>query len=468
MTTRITTQTLNVHIVNRLSAASSTDILVATNLLPGQEFPDSSDPLHPSVNEVVFNQSALASNRILMQDIVLPQIFINIGPKDDDRWIFDYQIYFYFTSLSRPDDWWTAVSGTSGIILDQDNHKYADVYNGASFPTMDPLGKAKLSAVPAGYPVPTGYTDPNPKKIYISYLQKKLADFINNRQGVGSQYPPLRKIRLDNVGRLNEDTLPESYYDLQSIVANPPAPGTLSPAGSNEPVTYNPGPSSLGQLYNSSFGDIYLNNINSQTLQVTVDPTSPNPLIVEVDFDCSGPNEIIGGSSVSTEGRDLASFTIKIHLTLTWDQTRNCVDLMSWVPEILKGGSEADALKGQVIDVRLTGGGLVQDGFRDNIFKTLSQPASAFDSLTVRDHLNSTVNSWLLGGALASDQDVNGINCPNGCAVAGHDTIEQTTLKASTSPFASTDPATSSFPRPPPTGRRLTSPRARWPISTTS
>ena len=176
--------TLNVHIVNRLSAASSTDILVATNLLPGQEFKDSSDPFHPSVNEVVFNQSALASNRILMQDIVLPQIFINIGPKDDDRWIFDYQIYFYFTSPSRPKDWWTAVSGTSGIILDQDNHKYADVYNGGSFPTMDPLGPATLSAVPAGYPVPTGYTDPNPKKIYISYLQKKLDDFINNRQGV--------------------------------------------------------------------------------------------------------------------------------------------------------------------------------------------------------------------------------------------------------------------------------------------
>ena len=127
---------------------------------------------------------------------------------------------------------------------------------------------------------------------------------------------------------------------------------------------------------------------------------------------------------MSTDGRDLASFTIKIHLTLTWDQTRNCVDLLSWVPEILKGGSEADALKGQVIDVRLTGGGLVQDGFRDNIFKTLSQPASAFDSLTVRDHLNSTVNSWLLGGALASDQDVNGINYPNGCAVTGQVTIE--------------------------------------------
>jgi hypothetical protein len=416
--------TLNVHIVNRLSAASSTDILVATNLLPGQEFKDSSDPFHPSVNEVVFNQSALASNRILMRDIVLPQIFINIGPKDDDRWIFDYQIYFYFTSPSRPKDWWTAVSGTSGIILDQDNHKYADVYNGGSFPTMDPLGPANLSAVPAGYPVPTGYTDPNPKKIYISYLQKKLDDFINNRQGAGSQYPPLRKIRLDNVGRLNEDTLPESYYDLQSIVANPPAPGTPSPAGSNEPFTYNPGPSSLGQLYHSSFGDIYLNNINSQTLKATVDPTSPTPLVLEVDFDCSVPNEIVGGSSVTFEGRDLTSFTIKIHLTLTWDQTRNCVDLMSWVPEILKDTSGSDALKGQVIDVRLTGGGKVQDGFRDAIFDKLSQPASAFDSLTVREHLNSTVNSWLLGGALASDQDVNGINYPNGCTVTGQVTVE--------------------------------------------
>ena len=232
--------TLNVHIVNRLNGASSQDILVATNILPGQELPA------PSTQGIIFPQSELSP--ILMQDIVLPQIFIDIGA-GEDRWIFDYQIYFYFTSPSDSTNWWTAVSETSGIILDQDNPKYADAYNGAPFPTVAPLGPAKLSPVPAGYPAPTSYSGSNPKKIYISYLQKKLDDLINNRQA-----DPLYRIHLDNAGRFNEATLPESYYDLQSITADPPAPGTLSLPRYTEPVIYPPSPSSLGQLYKGSLG----------------------------------------------------------------------------------------------------------------------------------------------------------------------------------------------------------------------
>ena len=82
-----------------------------------------------------------------------------------------------------------------------------------------------------------------------------------------------------------------------------------------------------------------------------------------------------------------------------------------------------DMLKGQVIDVRLTGGGLLEDGIRDNIFSTLITK-SPFDSLTPLDHLNSTVNSWLLGGALASDKDVNDENYSNGVAVTADVSIE--------------------------------------------
>ncbi len=436
--------TLNVHIVNRLNATSSQDILVASNILPGQEFSD------PSTHEVTFPPAAGLSP-ILMQDIVLPQIFIDIGA-GEDRWIFDYKIYFYFTSPTNSKKWWTAVSETDGIILDQDNHKYADVYNGDSFPTVDPLGQPELSPIPANYPVPTSYTAANPKKIYISYLQKKLDDFINSRQA-----NPLYKIRLDNSGRFNSDTLPESYYDLQSITADPPAPGTLSQPGYNEPTAWVPSPTSLGQLYKLSVFDIYFNNINSQTLKASVDPTSPTPLCIEVDFDCSGTNQIVGGSSVSTEGATLTSFTITLHLTLTWEgskglapgQTpRNCVDLMSWAPEILnltatpagpnevnitgqflgKPVNATDAslaayqakLKGQVIDVRMSADGLVEDALRDKIFDKLTNPPSGFDILTLREQLNSTVNSWLLGGTLASDVselDANRGNYPNGAAV---------------------------------------------------
>lgn len=441
--------TLNVHIVNRLNATTSQDILVATNILPGQAF------AAPSTQGIIFPQTDDAGNLlswpvspILMQDIVLPQIFIDIGA-GQDGWTFDYQIYFYFTSPTNKQKWWTAVSETSGIILDQNNAKYADIYNGSPFPTVDPLGQANLSPVPVGYPAPTGYSGSNPKKIYISYLQKKLDDLINNRQA-----DPLYRIRLDNADRFNEDTLPENYYDLQSITANPPAPGTLSQPGSKEGFIYPPSPSSLGQSYHWSFGDFYFNNINSQTLKAAVDPASLTPLSIELAFDCSGTNQIVGGSSVSPEGRTLTSFTITLHLTLVWDQTRKCVDLMSWVPEILNLKAEppiasagqlvtitgqflgkpvnatatslADyqaTLRGQVIDVRLTGGGLLEDGIRDNIFNALIKK-SPFDNLTPLDHLNSTVNSWLLGGALASDKDVNDENYSNGVAVTADVSIE--------------------------------------------
>ncbi len=409
---------LNIHIVNRLSDTASQDIAIGTNLLSGQEFTEK------SVHEIVFapGQHPLAPNPIRLQDMVLPQIFINIGQSGSDQWIFDYQIYLYFVSPSSPANWWTGFSQTNGIVLDQDYHKHAGLYQGEPFPTVAPLLKTSLNPVPAGYPVPTSYDDSKPKKIYLSFLQKKLDDVINNRQGLPGQYPPIRTLRLDNVGRLNEDTLPESYYDVLSIQADPPAPGTLSPAGFNEPVAYSDAPTSINQQYHSSFGDFYLNNIKSQRITASLDRTSATPLTLEIDFDCSGPNEIIGGSSVSTIGRDLTSFTIKLHLTLDWDQTNNRVDILSWVPGIVNGTSP-DSLKGQMIDVRLTGGGALEDGFRDNIFSALSDP-SPYDGMTLRDRLNSTVNSWLLGGALASDRDINLNKYQNACAVTGRVSIE--------------------------------------------
>ncbi len=129
-----------------------------------------------------------------------------------------------------------------------------------------------LSLVPPEYPVPTSYSGNSPKKIYVSFLQKKLDDLINNRQA-----DPLYRVRLHNTGRFNDDTLPESYYDLQSINADPPAPGTPCPPGYNEPVNWPSSPSSLGQEYHSSFGDFYFDNLNSQTLKVNLDTTSPTP-----------------------------------------------------------------------------------------------------------------------------------------------------------------------------------------------
>jgi len=153
---------LNVHIVNRLSASSSQDIAIGLDLMKGEEFPD------PSTKTIEFSSAALplASNSIRLQDIVLPVVFINIAQGGSDRWIFDYQIIFTFSNGQ------TFSSQTSGIILDQDNHKYKGVYQGKPFPTVTPPGKPQPNV--ADHRTLT-------KVLSLSFLQKKLDEFINQR-----------------------------------------------------------------------------------------------------------------------------------------------------------------------------------------------------------------------------------------------------------------------------------------------
>ena len=425
---------LNIHVVNRLGPSSSQEIAIGNDVLHGQEFKD------PSLNTVIFGAGGLplASNSIRLSAIVLPQVFINIVPNDDDTWKFDYRVHYTFSNGQ------TFITETDGVILDQDFHKHASFYQGGSFPTVTPPGRPRL------YPVPGGS---GTQQISLAYLQKKLADFINNRQGTGSQLPPIRKVRLHNTGSFG--VLPESYYDVQAIEADPAAPGTLSPPGSNEPVRWDSSPTSLGQQRHT-FGDFYFNNINSNKLTANVDGASPTPITVEVDFDCSGTNQIVGGSSDSFAGMTLKSFSVIVKLTLTWDQTSHRVDLMSWIAEMNNWKVTASAqdliqvtgqflgksfsqsfdseaafqtfqsdLIGDVIDVRIVSssafdpGGTFQKDARSQIYQTLAKPASAFDPATLRDHLNSTANSWLVGGVLASDTDAEGNPYSNGCMVTG-------------------------------------------------
>jgi phospholipase C len=420
---------LNVHLVNRLGPSSSQDIAIGDDLLHGQEFPD------PSLKTVIFGAGGLplASNSIGLSAIVLPQIFINIVPNGNDTWKFDYRVYYTFSNGQ------TFITETDGVILDQKFHKHAGFYQGGSFPTVTPPGRPQL------YPVPA---NAGAKQISLAYLQKKLDDFINNRQST-----PIRKVYLHNTGSFG--VLPESYYDVQSIEANPAAPGTLSPPGNNEPVRWDSSPTSLGQQRHT-FGDFYFNNILSNKLTVNVDGTSPTPIAIELDFDCSGKNQIVGGSWDSLAGMTLKSFSIIVRLTLAWDQTNHRVDLMNWIAEMshwkitptapagsfqLTGqflgqpisqnfASVAEFedyqsnLIGQVIDVRIVSesafdfGGSFQKNARAEIFQQLSSAPSAFDpTVTLRDQLNSTANSWLLGGVLASDADAEGNPYANGCTV---------------------------------------------------
>jgi hypothetical protein len=233
---------VNVHIVNRLSATASQDIAIGLNLLAGQEF-------HDPLTHWVFFPSAqlrLASNNIKMQDIVLPVVFINIVPNDDDEWIFDLEVTYSFSDSRN------FTSRTSGIILNQNYHKCECVYQGPSFPVVQALPKPTLTGpainhnVPLGFP--TTWVNTTPKVIPLSFLRAKLVEFFNNRLGVGSEDPPVAYIELNNAGVFGT-TSPESYYDLQTIVANPPPPpGTLSPPGFEEGITYVSNPKSLGPL----------------------------------------------------------------------------------------------------------------------------------------------------------------------------------------------------------------------------
>ena len=75
---------LNIHVVNRLGPSSSQEIAIGNDVLHGQEFKD------PSLNTVIFGACGLplASNSIRLSAIVLPQVFINIVPNDDDTCMF--------------------------------------------------------------------------------------------------------------------------------------------------------------------------------------------------------------------------------------------------------------------------------------------------------------------------------------------------------------------------------------------
>ena len=397
---------LNVHIVNRLNASTSQDIAIGLDIFSGQEFQD------PSYMRYTWsaNTNALAANTILLRDMILPVINIIISPNGNDRWIFDYRITFEFTNI-QSDGFKTVQSfssSTGGIILDQDNNKYSGVYQGRPFPTLTPPTAPPLTAHPL--------TIQN-KIISLAFLQQKLDQFVNQRQGIGTQDPPMVKLRLHNTGKFWGDTLPESYFDLQSINAI---------CGG---VEYISSPSSLGQLTGTlGIGDLYLDDINSKSITVNIDTTQPAPIIVEIDFETDGPNETIGGLG----GMNFTHFSIVLKLTIHFDAVNHKIDVMSWIDDIeglaytpagnnnyrVTGnflGAPIDAITASpdsfksdiinnVIDVSVTAGtfelgGTFQKAFRGKIYDKLKD-TNQFTKRTIRDSVNSSINSLILGGII--------------------------------------------------------------------
>ncbi|MGI8329326.1 alkaline phosphatase family protein [Actinomadura scrupuli] len=426
---------LDVRIVNRLNATSAQDIAVGLNLFPDQEFPDGGPVKSVSWPS---DDGTLTLPEIPLADMVLPEVDITIDPNGNDRWIFDYRVTFEFAD---PADFAAKrsvySSRTGGVILSQNINRHVGVYQGPSFPTVAARPAPPLADRPADQITRV-------KSIPLALVRQKFDEFVNDRNDTDdSPHPPFRKIRLDNTGLYNEDTLPESYLDVRSII-------TAARGG----VDYVSSPTSLGQL--TAFfglGDLYLRDINSATLGITADPARPAPFSFTVDFETEGSHETTG-ALFST--MDFLEFSLTLNLTLALGSTvdesgteRTVVDMLHWVTEMqeLEATKEIDHIDetanltffrytgtflGQPVDLvsassayglfiedvvkvhlvtssRFDPGGFFRQDARDKIFENLTKP-DKITGRSPRDDINSSVTSFLLGGTADDARDVDGNN----------------------------------------------------------
>jgi phospholipase C len=423
---------LDIHVVNRLSATAVQDIAVGLDLFAGEEFPDAGAKSPLSVKKYSWSSSppdgALASDAIRLADIVLPLVYIVITPTGNDRWMFDFRVTFEFTDpLNYHGKRHVFTSRTNGVVLTQDNTKYEGVYQGRPFPTVSPATAPPLTYRPVDHTLVR-------KLIPLPFLQRKFDEFINLRNGsLTDPNPPVRHVRLDNAGRFNEDTTPESFLDLQSLVAGK---GTLN---------FVSNPSSLGQFTEGPLG-FFTRDINSITLNLTVDAEGITPLRLNVVFETGGPQEI---GAVDSPDIDIVRFAISLGLTLdralTIDHSGHeitVVDLFSWVDELpaIKVTVEVDPSDGQqknhftgtwlhrpldlwtladsdtVLNLLLSEvlrvdlatsssldpGDLIHDKILSSLRGKLTDP-DVLTKKTARDAVNSQVTTWLLGG-VADDE----------------------------------------------------------------
>ncbi len=416
---------LNVHIVNRLGATSAQDYAIGLDLFSGVEFAPNS--IHSFSWSDIEGDGALAAAGIRLADVVLPVVYLVIDPNGHDRWKFDHRVTYEFTDPhSVTGKTLLFSSRTNGVVLDQDNSKHEGVYQGSPFPTVTPPTAPVLTSRPVDHVT-------TPKMISIPFLQRKLDEFVSSRTGsITDPNPPLIRLRLHNAGLYTEDTTPESYADVQSLVAGD---GTLN---------YLSSPSGLGQF------DFHyrLQDINSSSVTLSIDPSSVTPLTATVAFESDGPTEL---ASTEVKDIDFLRFILTLRLTLDlarttddFGNTRTLVDLMSWVAEveemrqtmqtIQSGGSTTYHWKGtflhqpvdfvtpatpgdvvtdfaeQVIQVSLTTGDAIdpQRFIRRTMVQKIYDRLRSADTLTgrtTRDGINAQVTSLLLGGIADDDKN---------------------------------------------------------------
>jgi phospholipase C len=410
--------TLSVHIVNRISATESQNISVATDVAHGETFDDSTDDGGKPYRRI---DLPLASQSIYLRDMVLPVAYINIAA-GEDQWIFDYRVTLFFGG--QPHSW-----TVSGVVLDQDHHKHMGVYSGRPFPTL---------FYPMAPIMADGQARTPTKEVSLAFVAKKLDELFNSRQ-VASAPNPLVKVRLFSSQEFGDQN-PPSYSDLQSITNAPPAPDG-QPLGPDYVMgtTYSHAISELG-WFTTVFGiGVHLNDINTESMSITVSPDDDQtPITVEVKFETGGPEEVTG-----TKDLDIVNLQITLRLTLRYRAATKAVDLLGWVDDIkdftptltgkligtlpeyrMKGtflgqpidettidpdGFKTD-LVDQVVQVGFDtanasdpgGNTIIKPGIRDQIYDALRADADPWGRLSMRDSINAKATSFLIGHVIAS------------------------------------------------------------------
>ena len=398
---------LNVHLVNRLVGGQEEDILIALDLFPGQAFPDSGsrDDLYRPISW--FSADNAFSSNIRLSDMVLPIFYIVIDQSSSDRWNFDYQLTLEFTDpLSFNSKPLVFSTRYNGVILDQDNNLHKGVYAGASFPRIAPPTAPFLTNQPIYH------TGAAAKHISLNFLQSKLAEFINNRNGAdGSANPPLRRIVLTYTHAPpleGNNPTPESYADFSALINS--GDGT---------VRYVSDPISLGQiggdlgLSNAYFGWAASASLDMFVNQDYTPVPLGTPITVTLNFMPGGWMWVDVAGIVTID-----SFAVNLLLTLQKLVRKNAsgspvtvADLMAWVDWIESSPSDAQpVLKEEFIkvtfitDSKLDPGDIIRHNIRDQIYSTI-QSVDVISDRSRRDDINSLVTSWLTGGI--ADDDVN-------------------------------------------------------------
>lgn len=410
---------VDVRLANRLGPNHLQMIAAAADVLPGVEFGDG------STHMVTFgpNQLPLADPVLALHDVMLPMVFVHVvdtpvtGDLTTRLWGFDHEVRYHFS------DGRTFTSRTDGVVLTRQHHTHAAAYRGDPFPSVAPPGRPDLSARPVLV---------RRKTIPLGYLRSRLDQFVNHRQSTYGQDAALRRIRLHNSGFHDFGVTPESYLDVQSLVAEPVSPGVITGPDYAEGVTWRSKPTSLGQLPSG----VYFDDASSTSITITVNGASPTPIEVTVTFD-PGETEL---SAPILVDKKLSGLSVRLRLTLTRVRGGG-VDLMSWIDDIeailksavplapnrarvsgtLLGGAFSrdlnvpvpvvpDYLRPILIDPLVhvvanpyaTITGIFQQRMRLKIYDMLRTP-DPISGLSPRDSINATVTSLLVGDTLATE-----------------------------------------------------------------